>query len=208
MSNKNPAVDAYFSKAAPFARPILVKLRALFHSAGPQLVETIKWGIPHFERHGIVGSVAAFQKHVSLGFWKAFELNDPQQVLIKSRRTTLCACQFQTRADLPADRVLLALIRQAIKLNIAAANSPKKKSAVPKPKRPAPRMPADLAAALRGNPRAAETYSAFSPSHKREYIEWISEAKRPETRARRVAQTVGQLSAGKAMNWKYERKGK
>ena len=57
--------------------------------------------------------------------------------------------------------------------------------------------PADLAEALDANPDAASTFDSFSYSHRREYVEWIDEAKRPETRERRIAKTIERLVDGR-----------
>jgi uncharacterized protein YdeI (YjbR/CyaY-like superfamily) len=64
-------------------------------------------------------------------------------------------------------------------------------------------VPADLAAALRRNRKARASFEAFSPSHRREYIEWITEAKREETREKRLATTIEWLEEGKPRHWKY-----
>ena len=63
--------------------------------------------------------------------------------------------------------------------------------------------PPDLAAALKKNAQARATFDGFSPSHKKEYIEWIVEAKRDETRQRRLSQAIEMLAEGKTRNWKY-----
>jgi uncharacterized protein YdeI (YjbR/CyaY-like superfamily) len=64
-------------------------------------------------------------------------------------------------------------------------------------------MPGELRAALARNKKAKANYDAFSPSHKREYLEWITEAKGADTRKRRVSQAVTWMAEGKARNWKY-----
>ena len=66
---KNPAVDAYIAKSAGFAKPILTHVRKLMHKGCPTIDETIKWGVPAFERDGIVAMMAAFKQHVAFGFW-------------------------------------------------------------------------------------------------------------------------------------------
>ena len=108
--------------------------------------------------------------------------------------------------DLPADKKLLGYIRQAAKSD----------------RRGAGRQP-DCGGTAGGEgaqgsgggsggvyggaaeePKAAAAYAAFSPSCKREYAEWIAEAKRPETRERRIAQAVEWIAEGKQRNWKYQ----
>ena len=80
---------------------------------------------------------------------------------------------------------------------------PKPKS---KPKsKPQPRLatPPDLMAALKMTPEALDTYQGLAPSHRREYVAWINEAKQNETRRRRVQTAVAWISRGRVRNWKY-----
>jgi len=207
MPTTDARVDAYIAKAAPFARPILERLRRAFHEGCPQTVETVKWGAPHFEHHGILGSMAAFKKHVSLGFWKGAEIGDPAGILDKVGNTLMCAVKFTEVSDLPARSVLAGYVKRAARFNLEGGAAIKGKGVRPAPrtKRPVPRTPPDLAAALRKNAKARAAFQGFPPSHKREYIEWITEAKRDETRARRLAQAVEWIADGRSRNWKYER---
>lgn len=199
---RNPKVDAYIARAAEFAQPILAKIRALFHKGCPKVEETMKWGFPHFECQGILGSMAAFKNHVSIGFWKAALLKDPQGLLAGVGNTSMAALKAAARDDLPADRVLLSFIKQATKLNEDGVAVPRR--------RPTQRgdvvTPPDLQAELKKHPRARETFEAFSPSHQREYVEWITEAKQEATRARRLAAAIEMLNEGKSKNWKYTRR--
>jgi uncharacterized protein YdeI (YjbR/CyaY-like superfamily) len=102
--------------------------------------------------------------------------------------------------DLPRPEALAELIRKAVALTDAGVKAPRNKNV----KAPA-ETPADLEAALQGNGAAAGTFESFSPSCRREYVEWVSEAKRPDTRARRIAQAVEWMAEGKKRNWKYEK---
>ena len=198
MPNLNPQIDGYIERAQPFARPIMQKLRALFHKACPQIEEKLKWGVPSFEYKGMVGGFAAFKQHVSWGMWKSALLNDPAGVL-KGKSSTMGTGKMTSVADLPPDRVILDLIRQAVALNEQGVKTPRK----PVEKRPPLRTPADLAGALKANGRAGEAFKGFSPSHRREYVEWITEAKQPATRQRRLEQAVAWIAEGKPRNWKY-----
>lgn len=188
MGVKNPKVDAYLGRVQPFARPILTKLRSLFHRASPLLEEKIKWGVPTFEHKGIVGIMAGFKQHVRWGLWKAKAISGAQG-MGENKITDI--------SELPPDKVIIKQIKEAVALNEKSIKAPR-----PKP-RPAPRTPADLAAALKKNAKAAATFKKLSPSHKREYIEWITDSKREETRKRRLAQAVQWMSQGKPHNWKY-----
>ena len=64
-------------------------------------------------------------------------------------------------------------------------------------------VPADLAAALKKSRPAAATWTKFSYTHRKDYLDWIAEAKRDETRARRLATTLAWLAEGKPRHWKY-----
>lgn len=198
MGRKREAVTAYIDKQQSFARPILTRLRALFHRACPQIDETIKWGMPHFDHKGLVAGIAGFKQHVRCFFWKGGRLKDPHGAVKAATRLT-------SLDDVPADSVLVDLIRQACALNESGVKSRSRGrgAAVRKKPRPAPKTPVDLAAALKRNAKASATFKQFSPSHQREYIEWITEAKQPQTRARRLAQTIEWLAEGKPRNWKY-----
>jgi uncharacterized protein YdeI (YjbR/CyaY-like superfamily) len=202
MPPKSPAVDAYIAKAAPFARPILRKLRMLFRKACPQIAESMKWSCPHFEYKGIVGSMAAFKQHVSIGFWKAALMNDPEGLLNGVGNKSMAGTRVTSLGELPADGTLLAYIREAVRLNEEGVKIPRPKKGPVKPVK----APDYLLAALQKNKKAKTTFDRFSPSHQREYIEWITEAKQEATRQKRLAATLKWLAEGKPRNWKYMRR--
>lgn len=194
MSAKNPRVDAYLAQAADWARPILSHVRQLVHAACPEVVETIKWRVPHFERKGILISMPAFKQHCAVIFWNGALIfgGAGKEQRQKLRRITALA-------DLPADKILLGYIRKAAALNEAGVKPP----APPRARRPAPAPPDYFLAALRRNKKALAAYEKMSPSCQREYIEWLVGAKREETRAQRVKTAVEWIAAGKSRNWKY-----
>jgi uncharacterized protein YdeI (YjbR/CyaY-like superfamily) len=197
MPSQDPRVDAYIARAAPFAQPILEKLRAIVHEACPGVEETMKWSMPCFmHAGGILCSMAAFKQHVSFGFWKhALVMGEHVE-----RDGMGSFGKMASTRDLPPKKELLALVRKAARLNEQGVKVPVARKAAPKPP---PVAPDDLAAALKKNKAAAATFKAFPPSQQREYIEWLSEAKRVETRAKRLAQAVEWLAEGKPRNWKY-----
>ena len=199
----DPRIDAYIERAAPFARPILVHVRALVHQACPGVEETIKWGMPTFmHAGGILCGMAAFKQHASFGFWKhAMVVGEGERADEKPRDGMGSYGKLTALDDLPTKKILLAHIRKAMKLNEDGVKVPAARKAAP---RPAPETPADLLAAFKQDKAAQATFDAFPPGCKREYIEWIVEAKREETRAKRLAQTVDWLAEGKRRNWKYE----
>ena len=194
----DPRVDAYLAKAAPFAQPILRHLRQLVHRACPAAEEALKWGTPSFLYRGkILCFAAAFKAHAAFGFWGPAMKKIIAQDIPKDGRGLLG--RITRLEDLPADKVLLGHIRTAMKLSDAGA--PAKAKRKPKPALP---VPLDLADALRRSKQAAAAWTDFSPSCRREYIEWITEAKRPETREQRLRTTIEWVAAGKKRNWKYE----
>jgi uncharacterized protein YdeI (YjbR/CyaY-like superfamily) len=194
-------IDVYIADAAPFARPILAHLRALVHQACPNASETLKWGAPHFQHAGkLMCHVAAFKAHCAFGFWHqgmeklTSELGDIRDAAMGSfgRITSL--------KDLPDDKLILRFVRAAEKLNESGApGRPRSNSAVTKQ----PPVPADLAAALEKNRAAAKTFAEFRLSYRKEYIEWITESKRVETREKRLATALEWLVEDKPRNWKY-----
>lgn len=191
---EDPRVDAYIAAARPFARPILLHLRQQVHRACPAATEDIKWGFPHFLHAGILCSMAAFNEHCTFGFWKHALLKSPA-----GRSGMDHFGRIASMDDLPDAAELRALIAEAARLNESGVARP------PRKPRPALSTPAWLAAALRQHPRGAAAFKAFSPSHRNEYIEWLSEAKTEATRQRRLAQALTWIAAGKKRNWQYER---
>lgn len=194
---RDPRIDAYIERAAPFAQPILRHVRALVHEACPTVEETIKWGMPTFVHAGaILCGMAAFKQHASFGFWKhALVVGEGEP-----RDGMGSYGKLVSLDDLPPKRPLLAHLRKAVALNEAGVKSPARKSA-PKPLL---ETPPELVAALAQAPAAKAEFDAFPPGCRREYIDWITGAKRPETRARRVAEAVAWMAEGKRRNWKYE----
>ena len=196
---KDPRVDAYIAKAAPFAQPILRHLRTAVHAGCPDVVETIKWSVPSFEYKGPFCGMASFKKHAMFGFWKHQLMQD---VLPKGEHRAFGRFgRLESIDDVPPKAALVKIVRIAKKLNDDGVKVPR----TAKPPKPPVKTPADLMAAVKKNPRALAAFQAFSPSHKREYVEWITEAKGADTRARRVAQALEWIADGKSRNWKYQR---
>jgi uncharacterized protein YdeI (YjbR/CyaY-like superfamily) len=198
----NPKVDAYIEKAATFAQPILEHMRNLVHRACPDVEEAIKWSMPFFVYKGQnLGNIAAFKAHCSFGLWgpdaKAAMRNDgvlPEDGMGSLGKVT-------SVKDMPSDKAMLGYIRLAAAFIDSGGKTMQRKPSAPKPEA---EVPSELAAALKKNKAASTTFHAFSPSSRREYIEWVAEAKRPETREKRVAQAVEWMAEGKQRNWKYQ----
>lgn len=196
MAPRDKRIDAYIAKAAPFAKPILAHLRGVVHEACPDVEETLKWGAPAYTHHGILCITAAFKAHCALVLWRA-----PLIVgAVKSRDARGHFGRITAVKDLPSRKVLIGLLKQGVKLNESGTKTSQRVKGKPKK---AVATPADLAAGLKKSAKAGAEWAAFSPSCKREYIDWITEAKRPATRAERLKTTLQWVAQGKQRNWKY-----
>lgn len=194
--NRDERIDAYIARQAEFARPILEHLRSAVHAACPDAEETLKWSAPAFMYKGeILAMMAGFKAHVAFNLWRG------GQVVEEKRKGAMG--QFGRIAsveDLPEPSAFAAMIHKAMALVDAGVKPQREKKAKP-PIEP----PEDLLAGLAGNEAALATFQGFSPSSRRDYVEWVVEAKRPETRASRIAQAVAWMAEGKKRNWKYEK---
>jgi uncharacterized protein YdeI (YjbR/CyaY-like superfamily) len=200
MPKKDPRIDAYIAKSAPFAKPILNRLRALVHKGCPEVEETIKWSFPNFSYKGMFCGMAAFKEHCSFGFWKG-DLIKPEDRRCSTDGDGMGQFgRITSLADLPKDQVLLGYIKEAKRLNdegIKRPTAPRqkvKKELV---------VPTYFVAALQKKKPALTAFENFSNSHKKEYVEWVTEAKTEETRNRRLETAVAWLAEGKPRNWKY-----
>ena len=195
--NRDPRIDAYIAKAAPFAQPILEHVRGRVHATVPRAEETLKWSAPAFTLDGkILLIMAAFKAHMALNFWRGQELRG------ESAKADAMG-QFGKIAsleDLPPDAELDRLIHEAAEL-AATAPAPRKVKHEPKP---AAEIHPEFAAALNSNLKAKTMLEGFSPSARRDYVDWVGEAKQDATRAKRIATAVEWLSEGKKRHWKYE----
>ena len=199
MGTRDPRIDAYIEKAELFARPILEHLRETVHRACPEVVETTKWGMPYFDHRGPLCSMASFKRHCVFGFWKG------ELVVGEDSAAEEAMGQFGRIAsldDLPPEAEITALIRRAMELNEQGVKAPRTKTAA----RARIETPEALLEALRGSGGAMARWDAFPPGQRREYAEWIADAKTDATRQRRIATAVEWIAEGKTRNWKYERK--
>jgi uncharacterized protein YdeI (YjbR/CyaY-like superfamily) len=197
MGTRDPRIDTYIAKSSEFAKPIMSHLRNAVHAACPEVEETMKWSHPHFLYKGMLCSMASFKGHCAFGFWKgSLVLGNnapPEQAMGSFGRITRLE-------DLPSKKVLTGYIKAAMKLNDDGVKAPTRlKSKAPKEVV----VPDDLASSLGANKKALAAFEKFSPSHKREYIEWITEAKTEATRSRRLTTAIEWMAEGKPRNWKY-----
>jgi uncharacterized protein YdeI (YjbR/CyaY-like superfamily) len=196
MGKRDPRVDAYIAKSADFAKPVLLHVREFVHEACPDVVETIKWSMPHFDYQGILCGMASFKEHCAFHIWKgSMIVGGPREAMGNFGRITKVS-------DLPSNKIMTGYIKQAMKLREDGVKTPSRTKA----KRKEIVVPAELTSALKKNKKAAAAFDGFPPSHKREYADWISEAKGEDTRKRRVAAAVEWMAEGKSRNWKYEKR--
>jgi uncharacterized protein YdeI (YjbR/CyaY-like superfamily) len=196
-------VDEYIAKSAAFAQPVLKHIRQVVHEVCPEVEETIKWGFPHFMYNGILCSMASFKQHCAFGFWKASLMKDANKMMTGVGETSMGHFgKLNSLADLPSDKILTAYIKEAAALNREGAKTFKKK---PAPKKDLV-VPAYFTTALAKNKEAKKVFEEFTYSQRKDYVEWVTEAKTEETRSKRLASTVQWLSEGKTRNWKYESK--
>jgi len=203
MPNTDPRIDAYIEKSADFAKPILQHIRKLVHKACPAVDETIKWSMPYFDYKGsILCNMAAFKQHCAFGFRKASIMKDPEGLFNKEGHNAMGQFDRITSVkDLPPDKILIAYIKEAAILNEEEIKLPVK------PKTAATKeliIPSALTNALIKNKRALNIFTNFSPSNKREYAEWISEAKTEATRNKRIETAIEWIAEGKNRHWKYK----
>ena len=201
MPPTDPRIDIYIERSADFAQPILVHLRELVHRACPDVSETIKWSMPSFEYKGILCGFASFKEHCTFGFWKQSLMES--DAFSETKTAMGSFGRITSLKDLPNDKAIIGIVHQAMELNDKGINVPKTKNGSRAGKEVV--VPEMLTAALRKNKAARETFEKFPPSCRREYIEWITEAKTDATREKRLATTLEWLAEGKRRNWKYEK---
>ena len=196
MGTKDPRVDAYIAKSAPFAKPILTHLRKLVHANCPEVIETIKWSMPHFDyKGGIFCGMAAFKAHCTFGFW----LGDLLKIETKLDKAMGQFGCIKALADLPGEKEMAKIIKAAMKLHDDGVKPPARAKTEKKPLV----VPDYFLAAVKKNRRAQVTFEGFVYSKKKEYVEWITEAKTEATRDKRMAQALEWMAEGKVRHWKY-----
>jgi len=204
MSQKEKRIDSYILKSADFAVPILLHLRELVHTACPNVEERIKWGMPFFDYNGEgMCNMASFKQHCAFGFWKASLMKD-KKLMENARGETAMGHlgKITSLKDIPSDATLIRYIKEAMKLNDAGIKVEKKKPVTTKEVE----VPGYFFKLLKNNKAAQMTFNAFSPSSKKEYIHWITEAKTEGTRNNRITTAIEWIAEGKPRNWKYIKK--
>jgi uncharacterized protein YdeI (YjbR/CyaY-like superfamily) len=204
MGKKDPRVDAYISKVADFAKPIMTHLREVIHTACPDVEETWKWSFPNFMYHGaIMCNMAAFKEHCAFGFWKASLMQDADKILENRDKDGMGHLgKIYSLKDLPKDAVLKKYIKAAMRLNEEGVKLPPRQKVTEKEKKEL-KIPDYFIKELKKNKKAKKVYNEFSYSKKKEYIDWFEEAKTEATRNKRISEALDWIAEGKSRNWKY-----
>jgi uncharacterized protein YdeI (YjbR/CyaY-like superfamily) len=202
MATKDVKVDLYISKSADFAKPVLNHFRKLVHTACPDVEEKIRWSFPNFDYKGMMCSMAAFKQHCALTFWKAQLMKDKTLVAIADSESAMGHFgKITSLKDLPSDKNIIGYIKEAMKPNEDGIRLPVKKKSNSNKKEV--KVPNDFSLMLKKNKMAFKTFNHFSLSHKKEYVEWIIEAKTEATINKRMKTAIEWLTEGKPRNWKY-----
>lgn len=208
MAKKDKRIDEYIKKAQPFAQPILKHLRKLIHENCPEVTETVKWGMPCFDYKGPFCSMASFKQHAVFGFWKYKLMKDPKNYLgsIKADGGEAMGNmgRITSLKDLPSDKIIGGFIKQAIKLNDEGVKLDKTIKNPVNQKNSTPT--AEFSRALKANKKAWKVWEEWTPGKKKEYVDWLREAKTEETRTKRMHTAVEWIAEGKIRNWKYIKK--
>jgi uncharacterized protein YdeI (YjbR/CyaY-like superfamily) len=197
MGTRDKRVDAVIAKSQDFAKPIMEHLRAAVHEGCPECEETIKWSMPFFMYKGsILCMMASFKQHCTFGFWRASGIGPGLQDEAMGSFGRITSVK-----DLPAKKTLVMMVQQAVQRKDMGVKP------APKPRKAPQRLvvPSYFMAAVKKNKKALATFEAFPYSKRKDYVEWVTEAKGEETRARRLKTSVEWLAEGKARHWKYER---
>jgi len=202
MGSKDKRIDAYIARSADFAKPILTHLRTLVHEACPDVQETVKWGMPHFDYKGMMCGMASFKNHATFGFWKAQLMADFDKKLSPVGETAMGHFgRITSLKELPSDAQIKRYVKEACRLNDDGVKVERPKATTKKPLV----VPAYFKKELARNAKANAQFKAFSYSHRKDYVEWVTEAKTAGTRAKRMAMSIQWIAEGKGRNWKYER---
>ena len=203
MPKRDPKIDAYIEKAQPFAQPILNYIRDTVHEFCPDAGEAMKWSFPHFIYKGKnLCSMASFKQHCAFGFWLESEMKTMKELTKDREKISMFTLGKITKVeDLPAKPQLKNCIREAMELTDMGVTI-KKAS----PNSTEVEVPDYFSEALHHNSKAKDNFEKASPSFRKEYVMWITEAKTEATRNKRMADAIEWISEGKGRHWKYAKK--
>ncbi len=205
MATKDKRIDAYIVKAEPFAKPILAHIRGLIHAACPEVEETMKWSFPHFDYKGtMMCSMASFKQHCAFGFWKAALMKDADKLVGMAKTEVAMGHMGRITSvkDLPSDKKMLSLIKEAMKLNDDDVKLPSRAKVTATKEL---EIPTWFTAALKRDAKVKKQFEAFSPGKKKEYVDWLVDAKTEATREKRMETALEWIAEGKQRHWKYQK---
>ncbi|MFH0988736.1 MAG: YdeI/OmpD-associated family protein [bacterium] len=173
-------VEAYFARAPEFAKPICYRLRELVLRVDPEIIEDWKWG-PNYSKNGMVCGIGAFKKHVGLWFFKGALMKDPKKLFVQDtvEAKSMRKINF-TSLDQVDEHVIALYIKEAVSLNMKGVKVTKEEIVVPK----------DFQSLLEKDKKMKEYFESLAYTHKKEYVRWIEEAKKEETRKRRLKKAI------------------
>jgi uncharacterized protein YdeI (YjbR/CyaY-like superfamily) len=199
----NTKIDNYIASKPEFAQAILVKIREMVHSILPQVEETIKWNSMCFEHKGLVCSCAAFKQHCVFGFWKHELMRAEFPDLGSTDKIMYQIGKMSSVKDVPTKTKMKKWVQYAAMLNekgIATKRDKKTNAEIVQHQ-----MPEDFDKALRKNKKLLNIFEAMPPSHKKEYITWIADAKREETKNARIEKALNLIAEKQDLNFKYRK---
>lgn len=201
MANVNPDApakfDAYIEKCPDDRRPIMEELRKIVHSADSRIMEDWKWQAPCFNHEGLVCWIANFKGHVGINFFKGALIEDTFGLFEKTQQENDKGnrmIHFHSLDDIN-NKAIIAYVKEGIQLNEQGIKVEVKKKVM--------ETPDYFQEALNQNTAALKVYQNFTDAQRRDYIEWLVEAKREATRDKRMAQAIEWIAEGKVRNWKY-----
>jgi len=193
---RSKTVDEYIESTEKW-RAELIRLRKILRST--DLEETVKWGAPCYTCDGknVVG-LGAFKSYLGLWFFQGALLADKSKVLINAQEgktKALRQWRFTSSKEINAS-LIKAYVNEAIELQ--------RQGAAIKPDRGRPvEVPPQLKRALAGNKTASRAFNALTPGKQREYADYISSAKREETRSKRLEKIIPMIAAGQGLHDRY-----
>jgi len=203
MEKYSSKIDAYIEKSQDFAKPVLHYIRETVHEFCPDAEETMKWSFPHFIYKGKnLCAMASFKQHCTFGFWLEKEMKTMQEITQNIEKNSMFSLgKIEQVADLPSKPQLKKAIKEAMELTDMGVTMKKAP-----PSKIEMEIPDYFQRALEAHPKAKEIFEKASPSFRKEYIAWVTEAKTEATRDKRLEQSLEWIAEGKGRNWKYQKK--
>jgi len=195
--NASKLIDEAFSKFTGFQKEYCNHLRKLIHKAMPDVKEDWKWG-PNFNVNGMVCGVWGFKDHVKLVFFKGSAMKDTYKLFNQGKENEGNRSINFSSADKIDDKKIIEYLKEAAEINRKGIKLVKKEIKVV--------MPAILVKALNKDKASKTYFESLAPSHRRDYADYISQAKQEETQLRRLDKVMEMLTDKRTLNDKYMKK--